>query len=102
MAPQQAKTVFDYKVSLGNILTILTMIAGIIVSMARYEAKIDYSSEQIKSLSEQKVILEQRVAMLEKTMDTKTGNDSNMQKDLNRTIEYLQLLLEEKGIKYVK
>lgn len=104
MAPDRSSSrlVLDNTITVGNLLTIGAFIISFIITITIYESTVDSHSERLNQIEQNQKILESRIQLLEQEMIVRRQKTDQMQKDLDRTVTYLQLLLENNGIKYVK
>jgi hypothetical protein len=92
----------ENKVTVGNIITILTLIITCLGMIFTYKGMIDSHSEKLKVLEENQKTLENRITLLEKSFDAHQANVKLFNDKLNRTNDYLELLLQKEKISYVK
>lgn len=95
-------TIIDKRISLGNLITITTLAVSLIVSIATYKGTIDSHTQRIVEIEQNQKVLESRIQLLESEMQVKQTKLDRLQSEVNRTVEYLQLILDKEGIKYVK
>lgn len=94
--------VIDNKITVGNILTIATLAISLFVTVITYKTTVDEHSNKLQEIEQNQRILESRIDLLETEMVSKQNKLDKMQSDINRSVEYMQLLLNEHGIQYVK
>lgn len=104
MAPDRSSSrpVLDNTITVGNLLTIGVFIISFIVTITIYKSTVDSHSERLDQIEQNQKILESRIQLLEQEMIVRRQKTDQMQQDIDRTVTYLQLLLENNGIKYVK
>lgn len=95
-------TIIDKRISVGNILTIATLAISLIVSIITYKETIDANTKHIVDIEQNQKVLESRIQLLESEMQVKQTKLDKLQTEVNRTVEYLQLILDKEDIKYVK
>lgn len=93
---------FDNRLTIGNVLTIGTFVITLIVGVVTFQQNSASQSARLDTLEQNQKVLEQRVQLIERELEHKQTAIDKMQKDVERTVSYMQLLLDKNGIEYVK
>lgn len=93
---------FDNRLTIGNILTIGTFIVTVIVGVVTFQYNSEGQSARLDTLEQNQKVLEQRVQLIERELEHKQTAIDKIQSDVERTVSYMQLLLDKNGIEYVK
>ena len=92
----------EKKVTLGNLLTVASLVLTCIGMIFTYKGTIDSHTEKIKLIEENQKALEGRITLIEHAIDEEQTKSDRIGEQLSRTTTYLELLLEKNHISYVK
>jgi multidrug resistance efflux pump len=70
--------------------------------VATYQFNASQQEARLATVEKNQKILEKRLQLVEAELTNKQTSIEKMQNDLNRTVTYLQLLLDKNGIYYIK
>lgn len=91
----------DNKVTIGNIMTLIAVVVSLICSVSVYLTTIDKHTKQLEVIELRQQDIDDRIRLIEDKDREQDERYQRLQTDINRTITYLQLLLDKNGIQYV-
>lgn len=93
---------FDNRLTIGNLLTIGSLVVTFIAAIIAFKYNDESQSARLAAIEQNQHILEQRIALVERELDKKQTAIDKIQMDVERTVTYMELLLDKERIPYVK